>query len=309
MIGESDISAIADAVAEAQASQLAAAVARVKVRCPSVDLAVVTGVGAFVAERSARLAGLRVVSLEDQVGPAARCAPAVAVASLLEGVALAPPLAPASDRPPRDLTIVKVGGGVMTSAGALDAVLTIVGASGTPLVVVPGGGLLADAVRDLDRRFAPGDTPAHWMAVLAMDQLAHLMSARMPGSVLVDGLTAIEQALDAGRIAVLAPYRWLREDDSLPHSWDVTSDSIAAWVARRLRASRLVLVKPPGARGDGLTDAWFPRALSHETAVSVVAADEAAALAAALRSGPSGAGSLPLPAGGSGRRLRAAKGG
>ena len=56
--------------------------------------------------------------------------------------------------------------------------------------------------------------------------------------------------LAAGRVPVIAPYRWLREADPLPHSWDVTSDSIAAWLASALGAARLVLVKPPGATGD-----------------------------------------------------------
>jgi aspartokinase-like uncharacterized kinase len=46
---------------------------------------------------------------------------------------------------------------------------------------------------------------------------------------------------------VLAPYAWLRREDPVPHSWDVTSDSIAAWVAGAIGAERLVLVKPPGA--------------------------------------------------------------
>ena len=50
----------------------------------------------------------------------------------------------------------------------------------------------------------------------------------------------------AGRVPVLAPSRWLREADPLPHSWDVTSDSIAAWVAGQAGASTLVLVKAAG---------------------------------------------------------------
>src|SRR2546427_3560943 len=40
-----------------------------------------------------------------------------------------------------------------------------------------------------------------------------------------EGETEIAAALAAGRIPVLAPFRWLRTADPLPHSWDVTSDS------------------------------------------------------------------------------------
>ena len=51
-------------------------------------------------------------------------------------------------------------------------------------------------------------------------------------------------AWHAGRVPVLAPYQWLRHADPVPHSWDATSDSIAAWIAVTLRATHLVLIKP-----------------------------------------------------------------
>src|SRR5438874_12170688 len=101
------------------------------------------------------------------------------------------------------------------------------------------------------------------MAVLAMDQYAHLIAGKLPDAVIVAEAREIADALSArpvGRVPVLAPYRWLRETDPLPHSWDVTSDSIAAWVAGRVGARRLVLVKPPGLRsGVETTDAYFSR--------------------------------------------------
>ena len=45
-------------------------------------------------------------------------------------------------------------------------------------------------------------------------------------------------------MAVLAPSRWMRAADVLPHDWDATSDSVAAFVAGALDAERLVLIKP-----------------------------------------------------------------
>jgi aspartokinase-like uncharacterized kinase len=82
------------------------------------------------------------------------------------------------------------------------------------------------------------------MAVLAMDQYAHLLAERIEGGRLVEDPGAIAGALAVGEVAVLAPSRWLRAADPLPHSWDATSDSVAAFVAGALDADRLVLVKP-----------------------------------------------------------------
>jgi len=183
-------------------------------------------------------------------------------------------------------TVVKFGGGVLAHAAHFDAALAAIGAAARDcrLLVVPGGGPFADAVREVDRRVGLSDDAAHWMAVLAMDQYAHLVAARLAGSVLVTEPREIAAALDpAGKVPVLAPYRWLREADPLPHAWTVSSDSIAAWVAGAVGARRLVLIKPPGASGNELVDAYFTRALPDQVTSVVVPADHVDALESALR--------------------------
>lgn len=113
-----------------------------------------------------------------------------------------------------------------------------------PIVVVPGGGPFADAVRGFERQFGLSADAGHWMALLGMDQYAHALAERIPGAELVEGAAAISAALGRGRLAVLAPSRWMRSADVLPHGWHVTGDSVAAFVAGALDAARLVLVKP-----------------------------------------------------------------
>src|SRR5262245_34367167 len=124
-------------------------------------------------------------------------------------------------------TVVKVGGGVLSSVDVLDAVLSALHAAAQshPILVVPGGGPFADAIRDVDRRLGLSDAAAHWMAVIAMDQHAYLIADRLASSALVTEPHEIASAIDARKIAVLAPFRWLLNADPLPHSWDVTSDS------------------------------------------------------------------------------------
>ena len=181
-------------------------------------------------------------------------------------------------------TVVKLGGGVLVSAEILEAVLSVVvvAAQSQSLLIVPGGGSFADEVRDVDRRLGLSDAAAHWMAVLAMDQHGHLIADRLPNARLITDRREIACAIDARQIPVLAPFRWLVDADPLPHSWDVTSDSIAAWVAGRVGARRLVLVKPAGAEGD-VVDAYFTRALPGGVEAAVVEADRVDALRAALR--------------------------
>ena len=185
---------------------------------------------------------------------------------------------------------MKFGGGLLAHADHFDAVVETIGAAARvrPLLVVPGGGPFADAVRVVDGRFRLSDAAAHWMAVLAMDQYAHLIADRLAGGTVVADRRAVEPALQARKVPVLAPFQWMREVDPLPHSWDVTSDSIAAWIAGELDARRLVLVKPAGThqRGDhgaDLVDTHFSRAIPTGLQVVILGADQRGALCRALQ--------------------------
>src|SRR5918993_6040455 len=142
--------------------------------------------------------------------------------------------------------IVKVGGGLLVTPGDLDHVTAAISALARScrLMIVPGGGPFADTVRAVDRQVGIPEDAAHWMAVLAMDQYAHLLAARLDGAAIVSSLAQARGALEAERVPVLAPSEWLRQHDPLPHSWDVTSDSIAAWIAGASGAREIVLLKP-----------------------------------------------------------------
>jgi probable H4MPT-linked C1 transfer pathway protein len=285
------IAQIAESVSAAQVRRIADAIRRVLANHPAIRNAVVTGMGDFIAAAAAQAAGLNVIRLADTLGAdAARCAPAAAVALLLErdvstgGTEPAPPNV-ASGPGRKDLrastidAVIKFGGGVLADPtsfrGALTAVQQL--AERLRVVIVPGGGPFADAVREADRRLALPPTTSHWMAVQAMDQYAELLVSQLARGVRVDSPDALDEALDHGRVPVLAPARWLRRADPLPHSWDVTSDSLAAWVSAALGARLLLLVKPAGVCGN-VVDPHFAKALAASVTPIIVPADRAAGM-------------------------------
>ena len=161
---------------------------------------------------------------------------------------------------PGRLIVVKVGGGLSAIPGALEVVGRALAEAGgrRRLLVVPGGGPFADAVRAFDQREGLSADAAHWMAILAMDQYAYVLVERIRGAVLVEDPGTIGAALAGTGVAVLAPSRWLRAADVLPHDWGATSDSAAAFVAGALDAERLVLIKPGGGVSTpGMVDTHF----------------------------------------------------
>jgi 5-(aminomethyl)-3-furanmethanol phosphate kinase len=180
-----------------------------------------------------------------------------------------------SGRPgaPVDL-VVKIGGGLLAEAAAFDAVMETVSSAsrGRRLLIVPGGGPFAGAVRAVDRERRVPDTTAHWMAILGMDQYAHLLAAQLEASVIVRTPGEIRATCERGGLPILAPFSWLRDADPLPHSWDVSSDSLAAWIVGALGAAALLLVKPPHA-AEPLVDAGFGRVVPLPETVHVLTAD------------------------------------
>jgi probable H4MPT-linked C1 transfer pathway protein len=276
ILDDRSVSAIADALADAQVARVATALRQVVARHRSLRTAVVTGLGAFIAAQAAKAVGLEAVALADTLGDAAaRCAPAASVALLFgrDGRPQPGEIRQTNERASAVLDIVvKLGGSSLADVARHDAALRAIEtiADEGRTIVVPGGGPFADAVRNADLRLQPGESAAHWMAILGMDQHAHLIASRLRRGVVVASQDEAVAALAAGSIPVLAPYRWLRAADPLPHSWTVTSDSIAAWVAGTAGARRLILIKPAGATGDGLVDGHFARVLPKDVALEIL---------------------------------------
>lgn len=142
-----------------------------------------------------------------------------------------------------------------------------------PCLILTGGGALVDAIREHDRIHQVGEARAHALAIRTLDVTAHLLADLLPGSQVVERLDELPDAWASRTVPILAPRRWLDKDQhepgALPHLWDVTSDSIAARLAKVLGASRLVLFKsapcPEGcdlktASQLGLVDPVFPDA-------------------------------------------------
>jgi dihydroneopterin aldolase len=171
-----------------------------------------------------------------------------------------------------DTIVVKLGGSLI-EAGTIRHWLRALmrdGAAAGRAVLVPGGGPFADAVRAAQQAHGFSDRAAHEMALLAMEQAAVMLADAEPLAKPCATLDAIRDALRQRRIPVWRPSRLALAagEDELPASWAVTSDSLAAWLARRLGAAALVLVKsaavPPepdiaDLAASGIVDDAFPR--------------------------------------------------
>ncbi len=125
------------------------------------------------------------------------------------------------------MILIKLGGSLINTARTIvKDLIEYINSTSETIIIIPGGSIFADTVRGVN----PGEESAHWMAVLAMEQYGYYL-ADGTGAALIDSL----EIPDTGTY-ILLPYRILKEKDELPHTWDVTSDTIAAWFALQLGA-------------------------------------------------------------------------
>jgi aspartokinase-like uncharacterized kinase len=139
-------------------------------------------------------------------------------------------------------TIIKLGGSFAFSPHLRDWVAAIAGCAGG-VVIVPGGGPFADAVRAAQVQMGFDDCAAHRMGLLAMEQYGCAIRSLHKKLSLAESLDSIRCSLVNGQVPVWLSSRMVLGAHDIPHSWDVTSDSLAAWLAGEIGADRLLLVK------------------------------------------------------------------
>lgn len=191
--------------------------------------------------------------------------------------------------------VLKLGGSLAES-GRLSAQFSLLRRARRPVVVVPGGGPFADAVRAAQKTLAFSDAAAHDMALMAMHQMAHAMCDLEPRLVPAETLESMAAAWRRRRVPVWLPLRLCNGDRRIPRDWSITSDGLAARLAERLCDAEIALVKscPVRARAsaatlarDGIVDPVFPIIVSRARLSWHVLGDgEAANLAALLDAAP-----------------------
>ena len=140
--------------------------------------------------------------------------------------------------------VIKVGGSLAEKPATLKTLCNRLSeiAEKHSITVVPGGGKFADAVREIDQRYALSADAAHRMAILGMDQFGLLLTQLIPNSCATYSLNAAKQLSKRKAVPIFLPSRMMFKENLLEASWDVTSDSIAAYVASRLKADKVILV-------------------------------------------------------------------
>lgn len=112
-----------------------------------------------------------------------------------------------------------------------------------PLVIVPGGGVFADAVRQADRQWQFSDALAHRLAIESMGLYGRMLKGMCEALVPARTLTDLREGLCKN-----APQIWCPEAEEVMRlgpqaSWSVTSDTLSLWLAQQLGCEQVLLIK------------------------------------------------------------------
>jgi len=116
------------------------------------------------------------------------------------------------------------------------------------VILIPGGGILANFVRNLYLEFKIDDELAHWIAIYSMNFNGLELQRKFPHLEIVEDFEYLKN--EKRIFSIFLPYQYLRLIDPLPHSWDVTSDSITLYCAYKLGVNECFLIKDV----DGILD-------------------------------------------------------
>lgn len=151
------------------------------------------------------------------------------------------------DQPP--ISLYKVGGSLLTLPDLGERLGNLLQrqSESCPLLIA-GGGATADLVREWDHIHNLGNETAHWLALESVRLNEELLRTIVSRATIVDDEREAMAAWRVEQVPILSVVKFLRAREAtnphrLPHCWDVTSDSIAAWVTLELNAAELILLK------------------------------------------------------------------
>ncbi|MEN9555048.1 MAG: hypothetical protein RLZZ232_1334 [Planctomycetota bacterium] len=171
------------------------------------------------------------------------------------------------------VVVVKLGGSLLSLSDLHVRLRVLLSElSEQRVVIVTGGGFAADRIRMLDDRLRLSAGQCHRDAIGTMSFTAGVLVRTGTGLRLATDRSSAESIWAVGQVAVLSTAEFLGGEGrsvyaSLPESWLVTSDSIAASIADFWGAELLILGKSCEPEGTslgalslaGMVDGWLER--------------------------------------------------
>jgi aspartokinase-like uncharacterized kinase len=109
------------------------------------------------------------------------------------------------------------------------------------IIIIPGGGSFANFIRKAYTELQFSDELAHWMSIISMNYNGIELGKKYANLKTYENLNELKK--QGENLCLFLPFQFLKKNDRLPHTWQVTSDSIALFLAKTLELKECFLVK------------------------------------------------------------------
>jgi hypothetical protein len=138
--------------------------------------------------------------------------------------------------------VVKIGGSLFPRY-AIDLAERL---KSTDSLIILGGGEFANLIRKYDAEMNFSDGANHWTAIDCMDIIAKLVNDKVESAELAFSIDEANKLSNKGFTPIFVVSEFLKKENPFECSWDVTSDSIAAYVAHVLNANLFIVTDVNG---------------------------------------------------------------
>jgi hypothetical protein len=151
-----------------------------------------------------------------------------------------------------DIIISKIGGKIFENENNLHSTISQFKSllqlkrTLSKVILIPGGGSYANFIRELDFKMNLGNDISHWAAIYAMNKNGLEICKKFPEILYINDYTNLKDIIKETNhklLCIFLPFDFLYQTDELPHSWDVTSDSITLYIASKLHLKECYLIK------------------------------------------------------------------
>lgn len=136
--------------------------------------------------------------------------------------------------------VIKLGGSWITNIRLKELLNNLILYKDVPITIVVGGGIFAETVRKSQNFLKFDDEFGHYLALLATESYARSINNINPLIQLSDDYRNL---FPKKKIKIWLPSKQLKNENTFSKDWESTSDSIACWLSKRIRAKGILFIK------------------------------------------------------------------
>ena len=137
---------------------------------------------------------------------------------------------------------IKIGGSLLDNKKLTHSLKLIVKQK-KRCVLIPGGGVFADTVRQQQRKLKFDNLTAHNLSILSMLQVGYILQSKITNCCeIISNVDQLSYSKNHN-VYIWNPEQEICRKENVQTNWDMTSDTIALKVSKQINSNILIIVK------------------------------------------------------------------